>query len=73
MEEKMAKQRKKDPLAWGIILIIIGVVILLSNIHIAGWDVWEFFARLWPVILIAWGAWKLFYGIKERQEAERRE
>ena len=64
----MAKQRKKDPLAWGIILIIIGVVILLSNINIAGWDAWEFFARLWPVILIVWGAWKLYYGIKEKKE-----
>lgn len=64
----MSKQRRKDPLAWGIILIIIGVVILLSNINIAGWDAWEFFARLWPVILIVWGAWKLYYGIKEKKE-----
>ena len=73
MEEKMAGQRKKDPLAWGVILIIIGIVILLSNIRISGWDVWEFFARLWPVILIVWGVWKLYYGIKEKQKAERPE
>jgi hypothetical protein len=39
-----------------------------KDIHIAGWDVWEFFARLWPLILIAWGAWKLYYGLKEKQE-----
>jgi len=44
----MTRQKRKDALAWGIILIVIGVVILLSNIHITGWDFWEFFARLWP-------------------------
>ena len=64
----MAKNRRKDPLAWGIILIIIGVIILLGNIHITRWDAWEFIARLWPLILIVWGAWKLYYGIKEKQE-----
>ncbi|NQT80147.1 MAG: hypothetical protein HQ555_07145 [Candidatus Aminicenantes bacterium] len=64
----MAKTRRKDPLAWGVILIVLGIIILLGNIHIAKWDVWEFIARLWPLILILWGAWKLFYGIKEKQE-----
>ena len=69
----MARQKRKDPLAWGIIMIVIGVVILLSNIHITGWDFWEIFARLWPVILILWGLWKLYYGIKEKTEEKRPE
>lgn len=69
----MTRQKRKDALAWGIILIVIGVVILLSNIHISGWDFWEVFARLWPVILILWGLWKLYYGIKEKTEEKRSE
>lgn len=64
----MANTRRKDPLAWGVILIVLGLIILLSNIHITGWDIWEFIARLWPLILIVWGAWKLYFGIKERKE-----
>lgn len=65
-EDKMAKTRKKDPLAWGIVLIVIGVIILIGNIGY--WDFWEFVARLWPLILIIWGAWKLYFGIKESKE-----
>ena len=61
----MAKQKRKDPLAWGIILIALGVIFLLHNVAI---DIWDTLARLWPVILIVWGAWKLYYGIKERGE-----
>ena len=58
----MAKKYKKDTLAWGIILILIGAIFLLDNINI---DVWDAFARLWPLVIIAWGVWKLYFGIKE--------
>jgi hypothetical protein len=61
----MAKDRRKDALVWGIILIIIGLVFFLENYGI---DVWDSVARLWPVVLIIWGAWKLYYGLKERKE-----
>lgn len=61
----MAKYRRKDPLVWGIILIVIGFIFLLQNIDV---DIWGSIARLWPLILIAWGAWKLYFGIKERKE-----
>lgn len=61
----MAKYKRKDPLAWGIILIVIGLIFLLHNIDI---DLLDSIARLWPVILIAWGAWKLYFGLKERRE-----
>jgi hypothetical protein len=53
----MAK-KKRDALVWGVILI-------LDNFDI---DVWDYVARLWPVALIVWGAWKLYFGIKERKE-----
>lgn len=64
------KYRRKEPLAWGIILIAIGLIFLLANINL---NVWDFIARLWPVILIAWGAWKLYFGIKESQEKAKTE
>jgi hypothetical protein len=64
----MAKNRRKDALVWGIILIIIGLIFFLENYDI---NVWDSVARLWPVVLIVWGAWKLYYGLKERKEETR--
>jgi hypothetical protein len=61
----MAKNRKREPLAWGIILIVIGALFLFNNLNIG---IWEIVARLWPIILILWGAWKLYFGLKERQD-----
>ncbi len=66
----MAKYKRKDPLIWGIILIVIGLIFLLHRIDV---DIWYFIARLWPLILIFWGAWKLYYGIKEKKEKEKPE
>ena len=60
----MARNKRKDPLFWGIALIVIGVLFILHNTI----DIWWTIARLWPLILIAWGGFKLYYGIKERQE-----
>ena len=64
------KYKRKDPLAWGIILIVLGFIFLLANIE---FDIWSFIARLWPLVLIAWGAWKLYFGIKESQEKAKTE
>ncbi|MGZ7065222.1 MAG: LiaI-LiaF-like domain-containing protein [Candidatus Aminicenantales bacterium] len=59
----MAKQKYRDSLIWGIILIVVGGVFLLETLHVR---VWHYVWRLWPVIFIAWGANKLYYGLKER-------
>jgi len=61
----MAKQKHRDSLVWGIILIVLGVIFLLEQLGI---DVWDDFWRFWPVILIIWGANKLYLGLKERSE-----
>lgn len=61
----MERKRRKDPLVWGFILLIIGLIFLLENFDIHAWD---YSWKLWPVVLILWGAWKLYYGIKEQQE-----
>jgi hypothetical protein len=60
----MARQRKSGSLVWGIILIAFGVLFLLDQFNI---DVWDAVWRFWPVILIIWGADKLYRGLKERK------
>jgi hypothetical protein len=59
----MARQKHRDSLVWGIILIVIGGIFLLETMHVR---VWHYVWRLWPVIFIVWGASKLYYGLKER-------
>ena len=38
-----------------IILIGVGVVLLLNNMNVVGWEIWNVLLRLWPLILIAVG------------------
>jgi hypothetical protein len=61
----MANQKKGNSLVWGIILIAFGVIFLLEQFDV---DVWDAVWRFWPVILIVWGANKLWLGLKERNE-----
>jgi hypothetical protein len=61
----MAKQTNGGKLAWGLVLIGLALIIFLSNLNVS---VWNALARLWPVVLIIWGAWKLYFGLKERRE-----
>lgn len=59
----MARQRKGDSLIWGIILIVVGAIFLLQQFNV---DIFDQVWRFWPVILIVWGANKLWLGLKER-------
>ncbi len=68
----MANGKHRDSLIWGLVLVVLGVLFLLDNLNI-DFDVWHTLADLWPVILIAWGAWKLFLGLKEKSEAQEAE
>jgi hypothetical protein len=61
----MAKHANGGKLAWGLVLIALALIIFLSNMNVYVWDI---LARLWPIVLIVWGGWKLYYGLKERQE-----
>jgi hypothetical protein len=63
----MAKSKNRDPLAWGIILVVIGAIFLFNNLD---FGIWDLAARLWPLILILWGAWKLYFGLKEQKESK---
>jgi len=61
----MTIRRNGGKLAWGLVLIALALIIFLSNLNVS---VWDFIARIWPVVLILWGGWKLYYGLKERRE-----
>ena len=61
----MAKQKRGDSLIWGIILIVVGGIFLLQQFNV---DVFDQVWRFWPVILIVWGANKLYLGLKEKSE-----
>lgn len=61
----MAKRANGGKLAWGLILIALALIIFLSNLNV---NVWDFIARLWPIVLVLWGGWKLYFGLKERRE-----
>ena len=61
----MAKRANGSKLAWGLVLIALALIIFLSNMNVY---VWDLLARLWPIVLIIWGGWKLYYGLKERRE-----
>ncbi|MFZ5822850.1 MAG: LiaF transmembrane domain-containing protein [Bacillota bacterium] len=43
-----------------VILIVIGLVILLNNLGLLGWTIWEILWRFWPVWLIAIGIDMMF-------------
>lgn len=59
----MATAKKNSSLVWGIILIVFGVLFLLDQFDV---DVWDAVWRFWPVILIIWGANKLWLGLREK-------
>ena len=61
----MAKRANGSKLAWGLVLIALALIIFLSNMNVY---IWDLLARLWPIVLIIWGGWKLYYGLKERRE-----
>jgi hypothetical protein len=64
----MTRHARRDSLVWGFILIAIGVVFLLDTLDV---EVWDSVARFWPLVLILWGGWKLYFGIKEKNEAAK--
>lgn len=63
----MAPQRRKDALIWGLILCAVGTLFLLQNLDI---DLWDYVWKFWPLILILWGAQKLWDGLRERKERQ---
>lgn len=50
---------KSDKIVWGLILVFIGTILLLDNFNVIDFY-WRSVWRLWPVLLIIWGAEMLF-------------
>lgn len=65
----VAPPRRRRSMAGPVILIIVGVIFLLGNLHLISWGrlgIW--FAHYWPLLLILWGALKLYEHYKAKQE-----
>ena len=64
----MSPRRRKDALVWGIILILIGAAFLVENF--VAIDAWEYLWKLWPLVLVIWGAQKLIEGLRRKKADE---
>jgi DUF4097 and DUF4098 domain-containing protein YvlB len=54
------RYHRRRSLAGPIVLILIGVIFLLGNMHYLSWaSLHHYFARWWPALLILWGVIKL--------------
>ena len=52
---------RRRSIAGPIVLIALGVLFLLGNMHVVTWPMLgTYFARFWPVLIILWGVIKLF-------------
>jgi hypothetical protein len=60
--------RRRRSFAGPLVLIVVGTVFLLGNLHMLSWArMWHLFAYYWPALLILWGVVKLL----EHQLAQR--
>jgi DUF4097 and DUF4098 domain-containing protein YvlB len=60
--------RRRRSFAGPLVLIVLGVIFLLGNMHMLSWfRIGTWFAHYWPVLLILWGIVKLI----EHQQAQR--
>jgi hypothetical protein len=64
--------RRRRSFAGPVVLIIVGVVFLLGNMHLLSWSslgIW--FAHYWPVLLIVWGVIKLAEHMQAQRTGQR--
>ncbi|MGD0757908.1 MAG: DUF5668 domain-containing protein, partial [Candidatus Sulfotelmatobacter sp.] len=64
--------RRRRSFAGPVVLIIVGVVFLLGNMHLLSWSslgIW--FAHYWPVLLIVWGVIKLAEHMQAQRSGQR--
>ena len=61
-------RRHRRSFAGPFVLIVLGIVFLLGNLHLLSWvRLGTWFAHYWPLLLILWGVIKLI----EHQQAQR--
>jgi DUF4097 and DUF4098 domain-containing protein YvlB len=65
----VAPPRRRRSMTGPFILILVGVIFLLGNMHLISWGrlgIW--FAHYWPLLLIMWGVLKLVEHYRAKQE-----
>jgi hypothetical protein len=63
---------RQRSLAGPVVLIIVGVVLLLANMHVLPWArFWLLYAKFWPALIILWGIIKLVEYQKAQREGSR--
>jgi hypothetical protein len=68
MQAPLPPRRYRRSFAGPVVLIILGVVFLMGNLHMLAWErIGAMFAHYWPLLLILWGIMKLI----EHQQAQR--
>lgn len=69
-----APPARRRSFAGAIVLIVIGVVFLMGNMHVITWiALWRWFAHYWPVLLILYGVVKVIeYYQAQRQGVQYR-
>jgi hypothetical protein len=60
-----AKAMRRSSIFWGSLLLLLGILLLLSNLGIFSFNVWAVF---WPLVLILIGA-RMLWGFTRRREA----
>jgi len=66
------RPRRRRSFAGPFVLIVLGVVFLLGNLHMLSWyriSVW--FAHYWPVLLILWGLIRLIEHFQAQRDGSR--
>ncbi len=67
-----AVQPPRRSFAGPIVLIILGVLFLLGNLHVIAWrSLGHYFARWWPVLIILWGLVKLVEYYQAQRQGRR--
>ena len=65
----VAPPRRRRSMTGPFILIIVGVIFLLGNLHLISWGrLGTWFAHYWPLLLILWGVLKLVEHNRAKQE-----
>ena len=69
MSSPVVTPRRRRSMTGPVILILLGVLFLLGNLHLISWvTLGMWFAHYWPLLLILWGALKLFEHQRAKQE-----
>jgi DUF4097 and DUF4098 domain-containing protein YvlB len=68
----VAPPRRRRSMSGPVILIIVGLIFLLGNMHLISWGrLGLLFAHYWPLLLILWGVLKLVEHQRAKQEGQQ--